>query len=52
VYGKDRDTFNGKANELLEAIRIERDIWDQAVAIRPSLSSFLRLPYLPQSGTA
>lgn len=25
VYGKDRDTFNGKVNELLEAIRIERD---------------------------
>jgi pimeloyl-ACP methyl ester carboxylesterase len=25
LYGKDRDTFNGKANELLEAIRIERD---------------------------
>ena len=25
VYGKDRDTFIGKANELLEAIRIERD---------------------------
>ena len=25
VYGKDRDTFVGKANELLEAIRIERD---------------------------
>jgi hypothetical protein len=25
VYGKDRDTFNGKANELLKAIRIERD---------------------------
>jgi hypothetical protein len=25
VYGKDKDTFNGKANELLEAIRIERD---------------------------
>jgi triacylglycerol esterase/lipase EstA (alpha/beta hydrolase family) len=25
AYGKDRDTFNGKANELLEAIRIERD---------------------------
>ncbi|KAH8591174.1 hypothetical protein B0O99DRAFT_744603 [Bisporella sp. PMI_857] len=24
VYGKDRDTFIGKANELLEAIRIER----------------------------
>jgi hypothetical protein len=24
--GKDRDTFNGKANELLEAIRIERDM--------------------------
>ena len=24
AYGKDRDTFNGKANELLEAIRIER----------------------------
>jgi len=46
VYGKDRDTFNGKANELLEAIRIERDIWDQAVAIRPSLSSFMRLPIL------
>jgi triacylglycerol esterase/lipase EstA (alpha/beta hydrolase family) len=25
VYGKDRDTFIGKANELLEAIRIERE---------------------------
>jgi hypothetical protein len=25
VYGKDRDTFVGKANEFLEAIRIERD---------------------------
>jgi hypothetical protein len=25
VYGKDKDTFIGKANELLEAIRIERD---------------------------
>lgn len=25
VYGKDRDTFIGKANELLEAIRVERD---------------------------
>ncbi|KAI1321868.1 TPR-like protein [Xylariaceae sp. FL0255] len=25
VYGKDRDTFVGKANELLEAIRVERD---------------------------
>ena len=25
VYGTDRDTFIGKANELLEAIRIERD---------------------------
>jgi hypothetical protein len=25
VYGKDRDTFMGKANELLEAIRIKRD---------------------------
>lgn len=25
VYGRDRDTFVGKANELLEAIRIERD---------------------------
>lgn len=25
VYGNDRDTFIGKANELLEAIRIERD---------------------------
>jgi hypothetical protein len=25
VYRKDRDTFNGKANELLEAIRIERN---------------------------
>lgn len=25
VYGKDRDIFIGKANELLEAIRIERD---------------------------
>jgi len=25
VYGKDRDTFIGKANDLLEAIRIERD---------------------------
>ncbi|KAI1774882.1 TPR-like protein [Hypoxylon cercidicola] len=25
VYGQDRDTFLGKANELLEAIRIERD---------------------------
>ena len=24
VYGKDRDTFIGKASELLEAIRIER----------------------------
>jgi hypothetical protein len=24
VYGKDKDTFIGKANELLEAIRIER----------------------------
>ncbi|KAH7009229.1 uncharacterized protein B0I36DRAFT_437054 [Microdochium trichocladiopsis] len=24
VYGKDRDTFVGKANELLEAIRIKR----------------------------
>ena len=24
VYGKDRDSFSGKANELLEAIRIER----------------------------
>jgi hypothetical protein len=31
----DRDTFNGKANELLEAIRIERDIWDQAVGYSP-----------------
>lgn len=25
VYGKDRDTFIGKASELLEAIRIERE---------------------------
>jgi triacylglycerol esterase/lipase EstA (alpha/beta hydrolase family) len=25
VFGNDRDTFIGKANELLEAIRIERD---------------------------
>ncbi|ORY66174.1 uncharacterized protein BCR38DRAFT_174270 [Pseudomassariella vexata] len=25
VYGKDRDTFVGKASELLEAIRIKRD---------------------------
>jgi triacylglycerol esterase/lipase EstA (alpha/beta hydrolase family) len=25
AYGKDRDAFNGKANESLEAIRIERD---------------------------
>jgi triacylglycerol esterase/lipase EstA (alpha/beta hydrolase family) len=25
VYGKDKDTFVGKASELLEAIRIERD---------------------------
>lgn len=25
VYGKDRDTFVGKASELLEAIRIERE---------------------------
>lgn len=25
MYGKDRDTFVGKANELLEAIRIERE---------------------------
>jgi pimeloyl-ACP methyl ester carboxylesterase len=24
AYGKDRDTFIGKANELLEAIRIQR----------------------------
>jgi hypothetical protein len=30
VYGKDRDTFNGKANKLLEAIRIERHMrWSQ-----------------------
>ena len=33
VYGKDRDTFIGKANELLEAIRIERD----GVELRPIL---------------
>ena len=33
VYGNDRDTFNGKANELLEAIRIERD----DVELRPIL---------------
>jgi hypothetical protein len=26
VYGKDRDTLDSKANELLEAIRIERDM--------------------------
>jgi hypothetical protein len=25
MYRKDRDTFSGKANELLEAIRIEKD---------------------------
>lgn len=25
VYGRDRDTFVGKANEMLEAIRVERD---------------------------
>lgn len=25
VYGRDRDTFIGKANELLEAIRVERE---------------------------
>jgi pimeloyl-ACP methyl ester carboxylesterase len=25
VYGKDRDTFIGKANELLEAIRVDRE---------------------------
>ncbi|KAH8746437.1 hypothetical protein BGZ57DRAFT_862243 [Hyaloscypha finlandica] len=33
VYGKDRDTFIGKANELLEAIRIERD----GMELRPIL---------------
>jgi len=31
VYGQDRDTFIGKANELLKAIRIERD----EVELRP-----------------
>ena len=30
VYGKDRDTFVGKANELLEAIRIERDDMEES----------------------
>jgi hypothetical protein len=29
VYGKDRDTFVGKANGLLEAMRIERDEEDK-----------------------
>jgi len=29
VYGGDRDSFVGKANELLEAIRVERDDNDQ-----------------------
>jgi len=33
VYGKDRDTFIGKASELLEAIRIERE----DIELRPIL---------------
>ncbi|KAK4188864.1 hypothetical protein QBC35DRAFT_495003 [Podospora australis] len=33
VYGRDRDTFTGKASELLEAIRVERDDDD----VRPIL---------------
>lgn len=35
VYGKDHDTFLGKANELLEAIRVERDKVEDQDETRP-----------------
>jgi hypothetical protein len=42
VYGKDRSTFIDKANELLEAIRTERDdVVPYLLAFPPSLLRFL-----------